>query len=87
MSKKMKDITNSRKTVWSLYAILIILACMATFSFGSLSAEIDTDRENYCGVEEINFDAIIKLTECEQIDSQILENTHNIPSKIGWWIR
>jgi LPXTG-motif cell wall-anchored protein len=84
----MECITNSRKTLGSLYAILIILACMATVSFGSLSAEIDTDRENYCHIEEINFDATIKLTECEQVDSmqlQIGDSSCNLPKSYGYY--
>lgn len=84
----MKDITNSRKTAGSLYAILIILTCMATVSYASLSAEIDTDRENYCNIGHINFDATVKLTECEQIDNikiSIGETTCSLPKSYGYY--
>ncbi len=83
----MKDITNSRKAAWSL-RILIILACMATVSFASLSAEIDTDRENYCHIGHINFDASVKLTECEQIDNvklRIGNTICSLPRSYGYY--
>lgn len=86
----MKGITNSRKTTRSLYAILIILvlACMTTVSFASLSADIDTDRENYCEADEVNFDATIKLTECEQVDSvqlQLGDTSCSLPKSYGYY--
>ena len=84
----MNDITSSRKTARFLYVILIILACMATTSFATLTAEIETDRENYCHIGQINFDATVKLTECEQIDNvklMIGSTTCSLPKSYGYY--
>ncbi len=84
----MKDIPSSRKTGRLLYVILIILACMATTSFAALSAEIETDRENYCHMGQINFDATVRLTECEQINDvklMIGSTTCSLPKSYGYY--